>query len=188
MSGSPNHPRAREVFDYLVTARAHLADSVRTVPERARDARIEPDRWSVAEILEHVARVNQSIARLITKRVTEAKDKGLAADAETTSILWTLDVMRVLDRRERVEAVEALQPADRLSAEAAWQAVERADAAVQDAVIAADGLALATIAHPHRQLGPLNLYQWVAFAAAHEFRHAAQIRDLAASAGRRSRG
>ena len=43
----------------------------------------------------------------------------------------------------------------------------------------ADGLALGTISHPHQFLGALNLYQWVAFAAAHEFRHAAQIREQA---------
>jgi len=173
----PRHPRAREVFDYLVTARVHLADAVRATPEGGREVRVEPDRWSVAEVLEHVARVNQSIARLITKRVVEGRAAGLGPDAETTSILWTLDVARVLDRRERAEAAEPLRPAERLSAESAWQAVERADAALQDAVVAADGLALGTISHPHRLLGPLNLYQWVAFAAAHEFRHAAQIRD-----------
>jgi uncharacterized damage-inducible protein DinB len=180
MSPPPTHPRAREVFDYLVTARVHLDDAVRAVPAAARDRRRTPDRWSAAEILEHLARVNESIARLVHKRVSAGREAGLGPDPETTSILWTLDVARLLDRRERMEAPDRIQPTGGLTADAAWDALQRADETLQQTVRDADGLALATITYPHHFLGPLNLYQWVAFAAAHEFRHSAQIRELAA--------
>lgn len=175
----PQHPRAREVYDYLVTARVHLEDAVRAVPAAAREARRTPDRWSVAEILEHLARVNESIARLVDKRVATGREAGLGPDPESTSILWTLDVARLLDRRERMEAPDRIVPTGSLTFDAAWEALGRADEALQRAVLAADGLALGTISYPHTFLGPLNLYQWVAFAAAHEFRHAAQIREQA---------
>jgi uncharacterized damage-inducible protein DinB len=180
MSAHPQHPRAREVFDYLVTARVHLEDAVRVVPAAARDARRSPDRWSVAEVLEHLAQANESIARLLEKRVASAREAGLGPDPDRTSILWTLDVARLLDRRERMEAPDQIRPSGTLTADAAWQALARADEKLQQSVLAADGLALGTITYPHRFLGPLNLYQWVAFAAAHEFRHAAQIREQAA--------
>jgi uncharacterized damage-inducible protein DinB len=179
MSAPPTHPRTREVFDYLVTARVHLEDAVRAVPPGARDARPAPDRWSVAEILEHLTQANESIARLVDKRVAAGRDAGLGPDPESTSILWTLDVARVLDRRQRMEAPSRIHPTGTLSALAAWDGLGRADEALRNAVTAADGLALGTIAYPHQFLGPLNLYQWVAFAAAHEFRHAAQIREQA---------
>ena len=179
MSAPPKHPRAREVYDYLVTARVHLDDAVRAVPAGARDTRRAPDRWSVAEILEHLAQVNESIARLVDKRVTSGREAGLGQDPESTSILWTLDVARLLDRRERMEAPSRIHPKGGLTFDAAWDALGRADEALQNALVAADGLALGIISHPHHFLGPLNLYQWVAFAAAHEFRHAAQIREQA---------
>jgi uncharacterized damage-inducible protein DinB len=176
----PTHPRTREVFDYLVTARVHLEDAVRQVPERVRNARPAPDRWCLAEILEHLARVSEGITRLINTRVAAGREAGLGPDQETTSILWTLDVARLLDRREKMEAPERIVPTGNLSADAAWSELVRAGDALQNAVVAADGLALGSITHPHRFLGPLNLYQWIAFAAAHEFRHAAQVRELAA--------
>ena len=179
MSAPPKHPRAREVYDYLVTARVHLDDSVRAVPAAARGTRRAPDRWSVAEVIEHLAQVNQGIAGLVEKRVATGREGGLGPDPESTSILWSLDVARVLDRRERMEAPSRIQPTGGLTFDAAWEALGRADDALQGAVIAADGLALGTLSYPHRFLGELNLYQWVAFAAAHEFRHAAQIREQA---------
>jgi uncharacterized damage-inducible protein DinB len=178
---APQHPRTREIHDYLVTARVHLEDAVRAVPAERRDERPGPDRWSVAEILEHLSRVNHGITRLLETRVAAAREAGLGPDPDTTSILWTLDVAGVLDRRERADAPERTRPAGNLTADAAWQALERADAALVAGVLAAAGLALGTIVHPHPGLGPLNLYQWLAFAAAHEFRHAAQIRECLSS-------
>lgn len=173
----PKHPRAREVSDYLTTARVHLEDAVRAVPEGNRDTPSAPGRWSVAQILQHLSIVNSSIARLISKRVADAKAAGLGPDPGTTSILWTVDVSRMLDRRESLESPERTKPAEPITAVAAWEALAGADAAIHNAVLEGDGLALDTITFPHTFFGPLNLYQWVAFAAAHEFRHAAQIRE-----------
>ncbi len=164
-----------------MTASVHLEDAVRVVPAERRDERPAPDRWSVAEVLEHLSRVNRGITRLLETRIAAAREAGLGQDPDTTSILWTLDVASVLDRRERIEAPERVRPAEKLTAEAAWQALEHADAALVAGVLAADGLALGTLVHPHPSLGPLNLYQWLAFAAAHEFRHAAQIRQCLSS-------
>jgi hypothetical protein len=45
-------------------------------------------------------------------------------------------------------------------------------------VRSADGLALSEIVQPHPVLGPINLYQWIAFVGAHEARHAAQVMEL----------
>jgi hypothetical protein len=89
-----------------------------------------------------------------------------------------MDVMRVLDRREQIEAPETARPSKSLKSGQAMDALAAAQAQVREAVIAANGLALGEIVHPNRVFGPLNLYQWGAFAAAHEMRHALQIREI----------
>lgn len=175
------HPRIREVVDYLVTAKAHLHDAVETVSAGRRDAKPSPERWSVAEVLEHLALINTGITHLVTTRVAKAREAGLGPERETSSVIWTLDVARALDRRERITAPERSRPHQGLTADAAWQAIDASHLALRDAVVAGDGLALGEISYPHPFLGPLNLYQWVAFAAAHEFRHAAQIREIASA-------
>ena len=43
------------------------------------------------------------------------------------------------------------------------------------------GMPLGAVQQPHRILGELNLYEWIAFLGTHEARHAAQIRELAAT-------
>ena len=174
------HPRIKEVHDYLISAQLHLQEALDPIPLHARGTPPAPSQWSVAQVLEHVATVNRRIAALFLRRVAEARAAGIGPDPETTTILWTMDVARVMDRQQRIEAPETVRPKGELDATAAWTAFVEAGRALGDAVIAADGVDLTRISHPNASFGPLNLYQWGAFAAAHEMRHAAQIRDIGA--------
>ena len=48
-------------------------------------------------------------------------------------------------------------------------------------MLAADGLALGAVTAEHRFFGVLTVYQWVELVAAHECRHADQIREIGAA-------
>jgi transposase len=174
------HPRIEELLAYLTSAAVHLKDAVDAVPREMRDVKPGPDRWSVAEVLEHLSLVEAGIAKLIAKRGADARAAGLEAETETRTVLYTLDSARVLDRRDPMTAPDRVKPLGQLDADAAWAALVKAQAEVREAVIGVDGLALGKITYPHRILGPLDLYQWITFTATHEMRHIAQIREIAA--------
>jgi hypothetical protein len=175
------HPRIQELLAYLTSAAVHLKDAVDAIPREMRDVKPAPDKWSVAEVLEHLSIVETSIARLIEKRGAEGRAEGVGPETETRTILFTLDSGRLLDRREPIAAHERVQPKGGLDADAAWAAVEKAQAAMREAVVGVDGLALGKITYPHRSLGPLDLYQWITFTATHEMRHILQIREIGAA-------
>ena len=172
------HPRIEEIVNYLVSARTHLDQAVESVPPSRRDTRPAPDRWSVANVLQHLALTESRIAKLFAKRTMEARASGIGPDPETTSILWTVDVHSLLDRRTRIESPLPIAPDAEVTADEAARLFDEAHHRLRAAIAAADGLALDRISHPHLLLGPINLYQWGIFAAAHEMRHAAQIREL----------
>jgi DinB family protein len=173
------HPRIQELLDYAGTQRAVLRRAFDSVPPDLRDQPAEPGRWSTAGIIEHLAIVSRRVAKLMTLRVGEARAAGIAVEARTDPILPTLDLDRVLDRSMRVEAPPMIHPTG-LSADAAWASLEAATVPFREAVMNADGLALANITHPHPLFGPLTMYEWIAFVGGHEARHAAQIVELAA--------
>ncbi len=175
------HPRLAEVLNYLISARGHLESAIASVPPARRGVRPAPARWSVANVIQHLALTEAGIARMFAKRVAQARAAGVGPDPETTTILWTLDVHRVIDRGTRIEAPAPIVPAD-VDPDEAARAFDAAHRTLASAIAAADGLALGEIAHPHPILGPINLYQWGIFAAAHEMRHAAQIRELGGGA------
>jgi uncharacterized damage-inducible protein DinB len=175
------HPRIREVVEALDSRRAELTRAVNEVPTSARDRRPSEDRWSVAEVLEHLALVEENIPQRVKALVTEQRTNGLGAERESTSIAETIDSAFMLDRSKKRVAREAMQPRSGVDAAAAWTRLERARQVTHETLRELDGVALSDVSAPHPALGSLNGYQWFLFLAAHEGRHTAQIREITAA-------
>ena len=171
------HPRTRELLDHLDTNFDKLRRVLLSVPRERRELKPDADRWSVAEIVEHLAIVEARIGQLVAKQMADARAAGLGQDPETGPVVHTMDLARVLDRSRRVTSSPASRPTGTLDGDAAWAALEQAHGALRDAVRESDGLALGMIVLPHPVFGPLDLYQWIAFVGAHEARHGAQIAE-----------
>lgn len=182
------HPRITEVLAHLDRERAGLHAAVDCVSPARREERQARERWSVAEILEHLVLVERRLTYLVANAVASARVKGLPAETETTPVMWTVPVKVFLDRSRKITAAEAVLPRGELDSAAASKALESTREQLRATIVAADGLALADVVHPHPVLGQLNMYQWIGFIGSHEARHAAQIRELAAdsAASRRS--
>ena len=173
------HPRINELLKHLDTHHADFRSAYEAVPTDRRNVKPAPDRWSAANVVEHVAIVNGRVAGRFAKQIAEARASGHDREATTEPILPTIDLARVLDRRpeSRIQAPDPIQPTG-LVAEAAWESLEQSSTALREALASGDGLALGTLMAPHPLFGPLSIYQWAAFVGAHQARHAAQLREL----------
>jgi uncharacterized damage-inducible protein DinB len=179
----PMHPRITELVVYVDAQRAALLDVAAALPVERWTERPSADRWSVAELLEHLHMVEHSCAHVIAKRATEARAAGHPAETATDSKLGALDWSDIRDRSTRREVPARVAPTGTLSGEAARSAVERSRAELLAAVAAADGLALESIRHAHARLGEIDLYQWILFVGHHEVRHTAQMAEIVSQLG-----
>lgn len=178
------HPHLAEVLGRLDAARGAVSAAVAGVPEGLRRTQPAPGRWSVAEVLEHLALVDRSFAQRMADAIAEARVAGLGPEDRPRDPLPPAIERRMADRGEAREAREALRPAGGLDAAAAAAELDAARDAVRQAVSRADGLALGSVSAEHRIFGSLTMYQWVELTAAHEMRHADQIREIAGALGR----
>ena len=182
------HSRTREVLEHLNSYHAELIDAVDGIPVALRDREPAEGRWSVAGVLEHLAIVNESIATRLSTALSVAREAGLAAEGEESSILHRFDIASIVDRGRPRTASEASQPRAGLSASAALAHYERSHEQVCDLVQQYDGLAIGSIQAPHPIFGALDMYQWLLFVGAHEGRHADQIREIGNALRARSPG
>ena len=159
----------------LLQDRAALRAAVEAIPESKRTVKPAPDRWSVAEILEHVAIVNSRIAAMIVTLAPSAPMLAASAMASPTD----LDREAFRDRTTQLTAPDPILPQGRFDAIGAWKLIERAWGDVDAALVAASGRDLTKISRPHPSLGALDGYQWLWAVGAHEERHTAQIVELA---------
>ena len=173
------HPRIEEVLNYLDAERSTLREAVELVPPELRDQSPGPDRWSVAQVLQHLGIIEKRIAMGMTKWIADARAGKLGPEVDTSSILNSLPLQLIADRSKQREAPEEVRPRGDIDAASAWTALEQTRAALRAAILAGDGRALSEVVQPHPVLGPINLYQWALFVGSHEIRHTGQVREIA---------
>jgi len=174
------HPRIEEVLDYLDTERTALREAVELVPPALRDQSPGTDRWSVAQVLQHLVLIEKRVGRGMTKWVADARAGGTGPETETSSVVNSIPHQAIADRSQTRSAPEEVRPQDDIDAKSAWTALEQSRAALRAAMLEGDGLALSEVVQPHPVLGPINLYQWALFVGSHEVRHTGQVREIAA--------
>jgi hypothetical protein len=129
----------------------------------------------VAEILDHLRMVESGVARLITKRVGQAKEAGLGEEKSTASVMPSFDKYSAQLESAVLKSPEMVLPRTDVDFKEALDGLESSREALRAAVVSADGLAIGEIKHTHVVLGELDLYQWLIFVGQHEGRHRKQI-------------
>jgi len=172
------HAHLEDVFTRLDRSRVALRAAIDAVPVSVRRNRPAPDRWSTAEVVEHLSMVE----RLFTDRIANALQPRIPdLDRETADRVKLPDALeaRMADRVNRRQAPDTAQPTGEIACDEAWMRLEDGHARLRTIIGAADGLALGEVMLEHRFFGSLTIYQWVELMAAHEGRHTEQIQEIA---------
>jgi uncharacterized damage-inducible protein DinB len=164
---------------YLEETRAKFLASIDGLSDAQWTFKAGPDRWSIAEVAEHIAVSETLILQLITDRIL--KSPKVPADPARATDAKIIDV--ITDRSGKAQAPEFLRPTNRWSSRAALtKEFEAARTRTIDYVRnTQDDLRGHAMAHPVMQT--IDGYQWVLLLAAHSARHTAQIEEVKAAAG-----
>lgn len=173
------HPRIRELIDFLAAQRRAVRDAVAAVPAELRDRKPGPDRWSVAEVLEHLTMIERRVAALLTMQVTAARANGVGPDPDTSSVVASFpNADRLTNRERKIVTPKAGVPSGAINTVAGTEALDQAHGAMLASLQNANGVSLQNLVAAHPVLGPLNLYHFVVALGLHDARHAAQIREI----------
>ena len=175
------HPHLRDVFARLDEARAALKAAVEKTPADRRAQRPAPERWSAAEVLEHLSIAERLFIGRVAGAIEAARAAGLGTETETRSPLPEVIETRMADRTNKRVAPAPTRPTGEVEADAAWSAIEEGHRRLRTLVQAADGLALGEVTADHHFFGALTVYQWIELMAAHEGRHTEQLEEIAAA-------
>jgi hypothetical protein len=169
---------ADDLLALLARDRATLLAEAARVPHARWGEQPAPDRWSVVEILEHVARVDTSVARLLALRAAEPV--WATPDELDAGRLTPRRVAALRDPTLRpIEAPDRARPKGQVAPEGAIEHLATTRAALENAYRTADPALLDGMVFTHPFLGALTLRGWVEMAAHHDARHARQIAEIA---------
>jgi hypothetical protein len=162
-------------LQYLEQTRDAVVAATKGLSEAQLTFKPAPDRWSIAEILEHITVVENLMYENVTEKIM--KEPAGAADRDTAKIDARVLAM-IPDRSRKVKAPQEFVPTGR------WPA---ADTLNQFLKVRARTIAILEStpdlrAHVGGQspLGPLDAYEWLMYAAGHSGRHTKQILEVKA--------
>jgi hypothetical protein len=163
-----------EIYAALEESHARFTEAVAGLDEGVVGFRAAPERWSIAEVAEHVAIVESQVVRLASKLLEHAP--ALADGREFSPV----SVAEIAERasKEKFQAPETAIPRGGASVADSLARIERAHTSLRELrprVERADGT---VVSYPHPVFGTLNLYQWLVMVGLHKDRHARQITQL----------
>ncbi|MGA2858521.1 MAG: DinB family protein [Candidatus Sulfotelmatobacter sp.] len=168
-------PADREKADqYLQQTRDGVVAAVKGLSEAQMKFKPAPDRWSVAEVLEHITLVEDGLFQMTAEKVM--KSPAGAADRDTAKADAMVLAM-VPDRSHKAQAPPQFVPTGRWTPAETLDHFQKSRARTIAFLDSTPDLRAHVSESP---LGPLDGYEWMLFMAAHSERHTKQILEVKA--------
>jgi hypothetical protein len=167
------------VLEQLASSEARLMGLVEGLTAEQWEFRETPERWSIAENVEHLVVFEEFIRGVIVKVMEEPADadkKALAAGKEP------LVLGLANGRSSRLNAREVVRPVGRWPDKAELMGELRRARAETLTFAAKTERDLRGHFFPHIAFGDLDCYQWLVVVGQHSLRHAFQIEEIKADA------
>lgn len=171
------HPRIQEIITALDESQQCMRDTLAAIPADIVTRKPADGGWSIAEVVDHLARIEDGLGRLIGGML---KQLDGTVDTNTDPIAPTIAQYNVAEPIQKIVAPERVHPVGQSFDEALAQQAASRDRVVE-ALRAGSGRDLSAMSFPHPVFGPLTGYQWALLNAQHQRRHCVQIRAVAAS-------
>jgi hypothetical protein len=162
-------------LQYLETTKKNVLEATKGLSEAQWNFKPAPDRWSVAQVMEHIAAAEDFIRDLVKEKVMMAPAGEAGRDVKKTD---EGVLMMVPDRTTKAQAPEPLVPTNRFgSPDASIKHFVESRATTVNFLKTTTGLRDHVADSP---LGKLDGYEFVLLIAAHSERHTKQISEVKA--------
>jgi len=160
---------------YLEQTRDGVVAATKGLSEAQMKFKAAPDRWSVAETLEHIALAEDFLLQNVTEKIMKAPPGAANRDTAKTDAMV---LAMIPDRSHKAQAPPPLVPTGR------WTPAETLDNFLKSRAKTISFLQQTPDLRAHvteSPLGqPLDAYEWLLFVSAHSERHTKQILEVKA--------
>ncbi len=175
----PLSKKVQELVEWVSNNRENLLQSVSGLTDAQLNHKAEDAAWSVGEVLNHVSLVDEANAKLTSNMLKRARSNPLPPDPSPEgSEIHSMDEIFAKMAAQQFKAPEFVAPNSHSPVDESLARLKASRERMLANVEQLDGLDLSELTFPHPFAGPLNTYQWILMAGAHEVRHAEQINRM----------
>jgi uncharacterized damage-inducible protein DinB len=163
----------KEGLEQLNRTRAGVVEATKGLSETQWNFKPGPERWSVAEVLEHIVLVEDFLLENTSQKVMQAPAGKANREYKSTD---KMVLSAIADRTKKAQAPEPAIPKGRWSAEESLDHFLKSRDRTMEFLRSTPGLRDHVTDSPLGQ--PLDGYQWLLYISAHSERHAKQILEV----------
>lgn len=160
---------------HLEKTRAGVLAAAAGLSEAQLNFKPAPEKWSVAQVLEHIASAEDMLLGLVTGQVLQAPPPAEGTDFKATD---QMILKAIPDRSQKRTAPEPLIPSNRYGS-AAEALKHFGESRAKTIVLMKESNELRAHA-ADSPLGKLDAYQWLLFISTHSERHTKQMLEVKA--------
>lgn len=171
-----------DVYAANASIREKFKSSFVSLTHEQLNAMPKGERWSVAQIVEHVAIVNEGALRICSKLLGKSEAAGKTNDG---SVFISPEFIEAAASAigQKLEAPEFVRPINNIPVEDSVAKLDDLQARYLDLKARFEGLDGIEAKFPHPYFGDLSAQEWLLLSGAHEIRHLKQIRRVIEALG-----
>jgi uncharacterized damage-inducible protein DinB len=166
-----------DAFDNNARVRARLQSVIEGLSQDQLNARPDGEKWSIQEIVEHIATVEEGTCRICTKLVGEAKVAGRRGNG-MIGLSPAFGERSAEIANMKVEAPERVHPKGEATVDESLARMEAASKAFDAIRNDLEEFDLSEHTFPHPFFGQITAAEWLVLAGGHAARHTKQIERL----------
>lgn len=168
-----------EIYAANDKIRENLLAVVENVSDEQANILREGEKWTVAQIVEHIGIVQEGMSRISAKLLTEAQTNGKQSEGKVL-IGEDFSQKAAGAREQKFEAPDRMQPTGNPTITESIEKLAESRQKLQDLKPLFETVDCSEHKFPHPSFGDLTAHEWLALVGGHEYRHIEQIKKLLA--------
>lgn len=175
-----NYQTISETYEANKKIREKLKQAVANLSETEANFRPNETSWTIAEIVEHIAIVENGMAKICGKLLSKSAENNITNDGKTFISSEFLEKSALIaDRRKRkAQAPERVLPSGKLSIAESFAAMDENAKILESIRENLEKINTSEAKFPHPFFGDMNATEWLALIGGHEIRHIDQIEEI----------
>jgi len=174
-----NNQTIADIYATNDKVREQLKTTVSDLTDEQTSVLPEGEKWTIAHLVEHIATVENGMAKISAKLLKQAQAVGKQADG--TAKLSENFVQKATEARNiKLEAPEIVRPTGNQTIAESLAKMEENRRILEDLRPLFESVECADFTFPHPALGALTAHEWLTLIGGHEARHLRQLENLLA--------
>ena len=172
-----NHQTISDIYEANDRIREKLTEMISNLTEEQTTFLPEGEKWTIANLVEHIAIVEEGMTKISAKLLGQARDANKSFDGKV-KLSENFAKKAVEAQTQKFEAPERVHPSGKLTVAESLAKLKENRQKIEELRPLFESVDGTDFKFPHPFMGELSAHEWLTLIGGHEARHIEQIKNI----------